>query len=269
MKTGRGSNPPLSGYRTNRENIFLVWCGNVGFFSILHTGKPKGADLPLSEAEQNRLIQSNFGLVRSVAAEFRGRGNVPFEDLCSEGMVGLVNAARIYIEEKSAFPQWAEKNIRGVILDFMKKWEEFVPLDPSSGDDDKLIYEWQNSFFAIYENWDSAPRSPDELLERYEDIADKRELIASAFLSLSKRERQMIEAYFVRAPRVALDQIARDHRVSYKKTTDTIYRALGKMREIIKKIESKKREDAKVIPFPINVAPGFPRTLRRAGRQPS
>jgi RNA polymerase sigma factor (sigma-70 family) len=225
--------------------------------------------LPLSEAEQNRLIQANIGLVQTVAAEFRGKGNIPFEDLCAEGMVGLVSAARVYIEEKANFPQWAAINIRGVILDFIKRWEEFVPLDAAAGQDDKLIYEWQNSFFALYEQWESPPRSPDEIMERFETIASKRELISSAFLSLSQRERRMIEAYFVREPRVPLEQIARDERISYKKTTDTIYRALGKMREIIKRIEAKRREKATVIPFPAKFAPSFPHSPGRAGRQPS
>lgn len=220
----------------------------------------------LSEGEQNRLIQSHMELVRPIASEYRGRKSIPFEELCSEGMLGLVAAARSFIPGKSEFPTWAVENIRSVLMHFVRDWEDFTSFD-SGGEDDKLIYEWQNSFFALYEQWETAPRSPDELLERFEDIASKRELISSAFLSLSKRERQMIEAYFVQEPRVSLDQIARDHRVSYKKTTDTIYRALGKMREIIKKIEAKKHEEATVIPFP-RLAPSFPLIPRRAVRQP-
>ena len=53
------------------------------------------------------LLARYFPLVRSRAAAFLATGESGFEDLCQEGMIGLLAAVRAYDSEKSSFPTFA------------------------------------------------------------------------------------------------------------------------------------------------------------------
>lgn len=186
----------------------------------------------LTEAEQNRLVIQHAGLVDPIATRFRGRSDIPFEELQAAGMAGLVEASRSWLH-LGTFPVYAEGIIKFAILGQINRWDDMVPLSDSDGDQEKMIYEWQNGFFALYERWETLPHSPWDIQERYEVVAGKIDLLSTAYKSLSKRDRQMVEAYFIDSPRVPLSQIALNHRMSYKATETAIWRALGKMREIV------------------------------------
>src|SRR5512139_3752816 len=199
----------------------------------------------LTEGEQNRLIQDNIDLPQEIAARYRGRKSIPFEDLVQTGMVGLVTSARRWRQD-GKFVAYAEKIIKFAIVDFIEAWEEYDPIDLNSEETEKLIYEWQNFLFALYENWEADPHSPESLLIKYEEIAKAPESLASAFIGLTPFERKLIAAYFIQEPRRPLEQIARDHRISYMRAGVCIHRALLKMREAIKN----KRDKGNIVAFP-------------------
>lgn len=196
----------------------------------------------LTEGEQNRLIVANTDLVPKIAADYRGQRGVPFEDLVSEGMVGLVKAARTWSPGPAKFTSYATTGIRWHIENFIARWDRLIPLDIFSEEQQvEMIHDWQTwGSIAYYENWETLPITPEDIADAVQEISAKRELFAAALIGLSKRERNMIEARFMRDPPVSLEQIARDHRVSYKRTTKIIYAALGKMRAKIKRMESNK-----------------------------
>lgn len=190
----------------------------------------------LTEGEQNRLIQAHMDMVPRLASDYRGKRGIPFEDLCQEGMVGLVQAARNYRPGPQKFSSWAIQRIRGQIQNFINSWEEFEGLDIHHSVE--KIFEWQLLSFMLrlaHEDWEHAP-SAEDVRRAYEEISGKSEEIINAFMSLSRRERQMIEAHFLDKPNKSLDQIARDHKVSYRKTLRIVLGAIDKMRSVIDKL---------------------------------
>jgi RNA polymerase sigma factor (sigma-70 family) len=196
----------------------------------------------LTEAEQNRLIQDNMGMVAKIAADYRGRKGIPFEEMEAEGMVGLVKAARMW-EQRAAFTTYATDKIRSAIVDFIDGWEKFVPIDDLKPDEEKF-YQWQIWGDFPSEGWTSLAASPEEMAEAWEAIAHKTAALEAAFLSLKPRERKMVIAHFIRKPAVPLEQVARDHEVSYKRAVKITYDAVRKLREVIKKIESSRSSPA-------------------------
>jgi RNA polymerase sigma factor (sigma-70 family) len=192
----------------------------------------------LTEAEQNRLIQANMGIVAPIAAEYRGRKGIPFEDLEAQGMVGLVEAARNYDPTAGTkFSSWATHRIRGSIANFVDRWQVFVPLDEFSDIDEEKIHEWQIWGDFPSEGWNMLPATPEQIVEAYQTVAGKSAALSAAFLSLTKRERRMVSARFLQEPPVMLEQIARDHKVSYLRAVKIVYESVKKLRDIVSKIE--------------------------------
>lgn len=196
--------------------------------------------LRLSEGEQNRLVVAHMEMVRAIASGFRGKKDIPFEELCSQGTLGLVLAARSYIGAKSQFGTWATIKIRSAIIDFIDGWQEFVSLDGNAKDDEDRVHWWDIWADIPYEGWHKLPATPEEIVAAFDDIVDRREAFNAALLSLSRRDRKMIEARFLRSPRVSIDQIARDNALSYRGATKAIVSALRKMRGIVQTIETRR-----------------------------
>jgi RNA polymerase sigma factor (sigma-70 family) len=199
----------------------------------------------LTEAEQNRLIIENTRLVAHIAADYRGQG-VPFSDVLAQGMLGLVQAARNF-EPIGKFSAFAADWIRGAMKRLVSGQDAVDPQDGTSEEDEDRVHEWQAWGIVPYETWsslplmrDGLPATPEKLLELYEEIAEKKDAIEAAFLSLDPRERKMVIAHYLREPRRGLQQIARDHKVSYWTAVHTIYRAVEKMRDVVKRIEENK-----------------------------
>src|SRR6266496_2548193 len=196
--------------------------------------------LLLSEGEQNRLIQTHMGMVAAIAADYRGRKGIPFEDLVSEGMLGLVDAARRWVPD-AKFWTYATHRIRGSILNFIEGWQEFVPLEEFSEQDlEDKIYEWKawgNWGCALAEDWTDLASTPEDLLSLYQQTAANQEAFAAAFTFLSRRERSLIHCRFLRDPHMTLEDIARDHKISYARTVELIDKSLKKMRESVRNHE--------------------------------
>lgn len=192
-----------------------------------------------SEGEQNRFIHDHMDMVPRIAADYRGRKGIPFEELEAEGMRALVQAARRF-QGRAKFSTYATECIRGQLKDFIDAWEPLVSIEDLPPDEREKIFEWQGLWFLFSsERWTRLPASPEEILEIYEEIQGKLAALKAAFLSLSRRDRQMIEAHFLDSPRKTLEQIAREHRVSYYRTVELVYGAVKKMRSIISKIEER------------------------------
>lgn len=199
--------------------------------------------MPVTEAEQNRLIQDNTGLVAPIAAQYRGRNNIPFEDIVAEGMAGLVLAARMW-EPTAQFAAYAPHKIHSAILNFIAGWERLVSFDDAgSGDRDgeDIFLEWDVwPHAAPYEIWTSLAATPEELVSAFEEMGNRKEALASAMLGLRKRDREIVAARFMQDPPQSLESIARDQRISYARVVFLLIRALKTMRKIVETIETRK-----------------------------
>ena len=105
--------------------------------------------------EVDKLIKDNMGLVRHIAKQI----DVPYmqyEDLVSEGTIGLIKAARTYDENREIkFSTYSAKCIRNEMLMYLRKENNYI--NAKSIDD------------IIYEDTDGIK------LELLELIADKRD----------------------------------------------------------------------------------------------
>jgi RNA polymerase sigma factor (sigma-70 family) len=199
----------------------------------------EGAPMRPTEAEQNRLIQGHMGMVAPIAADYRGRKGIPFEEMEAQGMLGLVQAARMWRCEAS-FPTYAAHKIRSAIKDFIDAWQHLVAIDELDDRDEERIHEWQVWGGFPYEGWNSLPASPEEIMMTYQSVAGQTDALKAAMISLTGRERKMLSAHFLRSPRVGLEQIARDNHVSYYRAVEIIYDAVRKLRDVVEKIERRK-----------------------------
>ena len=191
----------------------------------------------LTEGEQNRLIQDNIGMVARIAADYRGRKGIPFEDLEAQGVLGLVESARNYDPERGTkFPSWATHRIRGSIKNFIESWQDLISTESDDAMEDR-VHEWAIWGTIPAEGWNELPATPEQVLGVFEEIAGNETAISAALISLSKRERQMVEAHFLRTPAVRLEQIARDHKISYFRAVEIIYGAVKKMRDVVKRMK--------------------------------
>lgn len=88
-----------------------VWC-SMNFTPISEYTDVSDRELATltafgDEKAEAALVARYFPLVRSRAAAFLAAGESGFEDLCQEGMIGLLAAVRAYDGEKSSFPTFA------------------------------------------------------------------------------------------------------------------------------------------------------------------
>ena len=200
----------------------------------------------MTEAEQNRLVTDNMGLIATIAADFRGR-EVDFEDLLSFGREGLVLASRSYDPKAGRFSVWASIKIRSAIMDAMRSGpSEWYPKDtnlpPFVSDKFERIYEhdsWGDfgNAAAICETWSKLDTSPEDLSILYEGIKDRREKFTSAFISLSGSQRKLVEMVFLREMPITVPQAARELGISRFQAGRLLKKALKVMREVIVRME--------------------------------
>lgn len=92
--TGRLARRPAAGSVDSRSSFSMYIAEILRFRRLTRVEETRLARKAQSDPRaQNRLVQANLGFVITVAKEFRGRG-LPFEDLVSEGNLGLIEAAR-------------------------------------------------------------------------------------------------------------------------------------------------------------------------------
>ena len=188
---------------------------------------------PLTHAQQNRLIVDHMALVERIAAAYRGQKGIPFDELAAEGRVGLVLAARSFKKSFSQFQTWASHCIHGQIQHFIRDWEPIEAVGLLNAEGDERYYEW-SIYRTPYENWDKLAASPEQLKIAWEELRDARNALSGALIGLSKRERAIITARFLRDPPQKLESIAREHKISYARVVFLINRALKKLRKVMK-----------------------------------
>ncbi len=187
---------------------------------------------PLTHAQQNRLIVENMDLVEPIAAHYRGQKGIPFDELAAEGRVGLVLAARSFKKALSQFQTWASHCIHGQIQHFIRDWEPIESVGLLNAEGDERYYEW-SIYRTPYENWDKLASSPEALQIAFEELAHTRNALSGALIGLSKRERAIIEARFLRDPPQKLESIAREHKISYARVIFLINRSLKRLKKVV------------------------------------
>ncbi len=186
---------------------------------------------PLTHAQQNRLIVDHMDLVEPIAAFYRGQKGIPFDELAAEGRVGLVLAARQW-SQRASFKTYASHRIHGQIQHFIRDWEPWETVGLFNAEGDERYYEW-SIYRTPYENWDKLAASPEELRIAFEELAHTRNALSGALIGLSKRERAIIDARFLRDPPQKLESIAREHKISYARVVFLLDRALKKLKKVM------------------------------------
>jgi RNA polymerase sigma factor (sigma-70 family) len=196
--------------------------------------------MAITAAEQNRLIIDNSSMVAPIAAYYRGRKGIPFDELVAEGMAGLVIAARMW-ESRSSFVTYATHKINSAISDFVDRWQHLVVVgEDGIRDDEDTYFEWDIwQFAAPYEWWTSLAATPEQLVSSYQEIVSKQSALRNAMLSLKKRDREIVYARFMKNPTQTLESIARDQEISYQRVVFILSRALKLMCEVVNNIEKK------------------------------
>ncbi len=186
---------------------------------------------PLTHAQQNRLIVDNMALVEPIAALHRGQKGIPFDDLVASGREGLVKAARNSHAARE-FTSYAYRCIENQIIQFIRDWEPIESVGLLNAEGDERYYEW-SIYRTPYENWTKLAASPEDLRINFEELAHTRNSLSGALIGLSKRERALIEARFLKDPPQKLESIAREHKISYARVVYLINRALKKLKKVM------------------------------------
>lgn len=186
---------------------------------------------PLTHAQQNCLIVDHMPMVEPIAATHRGKKGIPFDDLVASGREGLVKAARTW-GRNDHFIKWAQRCIENRIIDLIRDWEPIETVGLLNTEGDERYYEW-SVYRTPYENWDRLSSSPEAIRIAWEELAHTRNSLSGALIGLSKRDRAIIEARFLKDPPQKLESIAREHKISYARVIFLINRALKKLRKIV------------------------------------
>ena len=177
--------------------------------------------LPPLTPQQERLVLENRGLVYWQAHRFdrqRARGRVDLEDLIGEGMIGLVNAARLYDpSEGFAFSTYALPAIyrrmdKFTDLEFAEMHASIQPLESREDGDEGQHGE----------------HIPDVKAARRAEQREVAELVRWLLSRIRESDRVLIEGYFLE--HMTFAQLAQRHGVSPQAIPARIRKALWKAR---------------------------------------
>ncbi len=186
---------------------------------------------PLTHAAQNRLIVDNMPMVEPIAALHRGQKGIPFDDLVAAGREGLVKACRRSHTARE-FTPFAYRCIENEIVQFVRHWEPIETVGLLHTEGDERYYEW-SIYRTPYEDWDKLAASPEELRIAWEELRNARNALSGALIGLSKRDRAILEARFLRDPPLTLESIARFHKISYARVVFLVDRSLKYLRKAL------------------------------------
>lgn len=164
-----------------------------------------GARIKMGDKEAvNTLVKHNLKFVVNIAKNYRDRG-IPFEDLISEGNLGLIHAAGRYDgTRKTRFITYAVWWIRSYINEIIKK----TPTDEIGVDDyifdKKYHYEKQTDFIN------------EEFENNLTLLSDRNASVEELLDCLQDRERQIIKMFYGLngSKEMNLDEIGKDMNLS-------------------------------------------------------
>lgn len=199
--------------------------------------------MKLTEAEQNRLIVANIPLIEPIAARYRGAKSIPFDELTAAGRMGLMLAARESGDWRD-FTAYAAGCIENEIRKFIREWDNITPVSIDA-EAERDFFEWDIwKFAAPFEHWGRVVATPEELVLAYDEIGISSRELTSAMIGLTKRQRDIFAARFIAKPPRCLQQIARDHKISYAAVVKTIQRTIETLRDRVQQRLSSSREAA-------------------------
>ncbi|MDD7701043.1 MAG: RNA polymerase sporulation sigma factor SigE [Eubacteriales bacterium] len=157
---------------------------------LTHEDEPKAiAALPEDEKARARLIEHNLRLVVYIARRFESTG-VGLEDLVSIGTVGLIKAINTFSPEKNIkLATYASRCIENEILMYIRK------KNARRGEvsiDEPLHVDWDGNELLLSDVLGSEEDGVGFELEKKEE----RRVINEALLTLSPRERLIVELRF-------------------------------------------------------------------------
>ena len=92
----------------------------ISGYPLLHPDEEQQLAHDGSDNALDLLVLSNLRLVKAIVNTFKGCG-VESDDLFSEGVKGLVKAAKKYVPDKGRFATYAHHRVRGEIMDYIDK----------------------------------------------------------------------------------------------------------------------------------------------------
>lgn len=147
---------------------------------------------------KNELLEANLRFVFDIAKHYTGRG-VPMSDLISEGNIGLIKAVDKFDESNNVkFISYAVWWIRQAMQESINKRKSvtFVEISPNNEDisenSDKLLKDENDD--VVYNSECSYSIESEDI--KKETTQAQKEAVAKLLVSLSDRERDIIENYY-------------------------------------------------------------------------
>jgi len=138
-------------------------------------------------AARDRLIKSHLRLVVKIATRYNSR-EVPFEDLFSEGIVGLIRAADRFDPDRGVrFSTYARAWIRAQILRCLER-SYFSAAAPCN---DAWLFRQEIEEEDLHQLADSGD-GPENIVAVAEEREARRDLLSAALSKLSDRERFIV-----------------------------------------------------------------------------
>lgn len=167
--------------------------------------KELGARIKMGDKEAiNKLVKHNLKFVVSIAKKYRGRG-VPFEDLISEGNIGLIHAAEKFDGTKNTrFITYAVWWVKSYITELIKK----TPTDEV--DVEEYVFDKKNHF----------EKQTEYINEEFENklvmLSDRNASVEELLECLQDRERKIIKMFYGLdgLKEMNLDEIGQDMNLS-------------------------------------------------------
>lgn len=164
-----------------------------------------GARIKMGDKEAvNKLVKHNLKFVVSIAKKYRDRG-VPFEDLISEGNMGLIHAAEKFDGSKNArFITYAVWWVKSYITELIKK----TPTDEV--DVEEYVFDNKNHF----------EKQTEYINEEFENnlllLSDRNASVEELLECLQDRERKIIKMFYGLdgLKEMNLDEIGQDMNLS-------------------------------------------------------
>ena len=176
------------------------------------------------ESAKKRLVESNLKFVVSIAKRYCN-GDVPFEDIISEGNMGLIRAAEKYdASAGNKFITYAVWWIKAYIQDFIERHNKTRDIrdDVMTLSDDLCEDDYERELTDINEEFGNT----------INDISYRENAIAELVASLETRERKILELYFGLdgAKEHTLNEIGSELNLSGERVRQIMGKAIVKLR---------------------------------------